>query len=132
MRCFIATFALTYSLTLAAIAAPVPAPAPAPATVPATTSAPATPTLNEKDFLAICGDSITEQKLYSVYIENYLLMCKPTANLHAMQFGWGGETAGGFLGRMSNVLRFPVTAATTCYGMNDGGYAPLTPERAAA
>src|SRR5207244_2123608 len=28
-------------------------------------------------------------------------------------------------------LRFPVTAATTCYGMNDGGYAPLTPGRAA-
>jgi lysophospholipase L1-like esterase len=57
-------------------------------------------------------------------------MCKPKQNLQTMQFGWGGETAGGFLGRMSNVLRFPVTAATTLYGMNDGGYAPLTPERA--
>jgi hypothetical protein len=33
---------------------------------------------------------------------------------------------------MSNVLRFPVTVATTCYGMNDGGYAPLTPDRAQA
>jgi lysophospholipase L1-like esterase len=98
-------------------------------TAPATAPAPAAG-LKEGDFLAICGDSITEQKLYSVYIEDYLLMCRPRTNLRAMQFGWGGEVVGGFLGRMSNVLRFPVTAATTCYGMNDGGYAPLTPERA--
>jgi lysophospholipase L1-like esterase len=96
------------------------------------TATAATATLKENDFLAICGDSITEQKLYSVYLENYLLMCRPVNNLRAMQFGWGGEVAPGFLGRMSNVLRFPVTAATTCYGMNDGGYAPLTPERATA
>jgi hypothetical protein len=33
---------------------------------------------------------------------------------------------------MSNELRFPVTVATTCYGMNDGGYAPLTPDKAKA
>ena len=106
------------------------------AAAPTTTAAPATTTatatLKENDFLAICGDSITEQKLYSVYIEDYLLMCKPTQNLRAMQFGWGGEVVPGFLGRMSNVLRFPVTAATTCYGMNDGGYAALTPERGTA
>ena len=102
-------------------------------TKPATTTstAPAAPAgLKDNDFLAICGDSITEQKLYSLYIEDYLLMCRPRANTRAMQFGWGGETVGGFLGRMSNVLRFPVTAATTCYGMNDGGYAALTPELA--
>ena len=100
-------------------------------TKPATTTSTAPTTgLKENDFLAICGDSITEQKLYSVYIEDYLLMCRPRPSVRAMQFGWGGETVGGFLGRMSNVLRFPVTAATTCYGMNDGGYGPLTPDRA--
>lgn len=115
---------LTSSIVFAQ--APAPAAAPAPAPVPATAHV----GLNDNDFLAICGDSITEQKLYSLYMETYLLACKPKANLRAMQFGWGGEVAPGFLGRMSNVLRFPVTAATTCYGMNDGGYAPLTPERA--
>ena len=96
-------------------------------TKPATTTAATAPAggLKDNDFLAICGDSITEQKLYSLYIEDYLLMCRPHANLRAMQFGWGGEVVGGFLGRRSNVLRFPVTAATTCYGMNDGGYGPL-------
>ncbi len=101
-----------------------------------TTTAPATTQstllLKENDLLAICGDSITEQKLYSVYIEDYLLMCKPTQSVHAMQFGWGGEKVDGFLHRMSNVLRFPVTVATTLYGMNDGYYGPLTPEHAQA
>ena len=134
MRRLLVTFALAIAPVTAALTAPARAAAPAPAatTTPATTTTAAAASLNDKDFLAICGDSITEQKLYSVYIENYLLMCRPRSELRAMQFGWGGETAPGFLGRMSNVLRFPVTAATTCYGMNDGGYAPLTPERAAA
>ena len=113
-----------------AVSTLVHAAAPATATAPATTTTTATATLKENDFLAICGDSITEQKLYSVYIEDYLLMCKPAKNLRAMQFGWGGERAPGFLGRMSNVLRFPVTAATTCYGMNDAGYAPLAENNA--
>src|SRR6476661_8539505 len=86
--------------------------------------------LKEKDLLAICGDSITEQKLYSVFIEDYLLMCRPDLNARSMQFGWGGETSWGFLARMENdVLRFKPTIATTCYGMNDGGYAPLSDER---
>jgi lysophospholipase L1-like esterase len=84
--------------------------------------------LTANDLVAICGDSITEQQQYSVFIENYLLMCQPKPKLSAMQFGWGGETAGGFLGRMSNVLRFPVTVATTCYGMNDGRYGPINDE----
>jgi len=84
------------------------------------------------DFVALCGDSITEQKLYSLYIADYLLMCQPRNELRVMQFGWGGETAGGFNQRVVNdVLRFKPTVATTFYGMNDGGYAPLSDERAA-
>src|SRR3954449_10722492 len=84
--------------------------------------------LQKGDFVAVCGDSITEQKLYSVFIEDYLLMCKPAAELQAVQFGWGGEVAPGFLSRMgSDTLVFHPTIATTFYGMNDGGYAALTP-----
>ena len=33
------------------------------------------PPLQAQDFVAVCGDSITEQKQYSVFIEDYLLMC---------------------------------------------------------
>jgi lysophospholipase L1-like esterase len=87
--------------------------------------------LQPGDMVAIIGDSITEQKQYSVFIEDYLLMCQPVRDLHVAQFGWGGETAAGFQKRMRNdTLRFNPTVITTCFGMNDGGYGPLTPERA--
>jgi hypothetical protein len=33
--------------------------------------------LKNRDRLAICGDSITEQKMYSRLIEDYLTMCTP-------------------------------------------------------
>ena len=86
--------------------------------------------LKDGDLVAVCGDSITEQKDYSVDIEDYLVMCQPAGALQALQFGWGGETSWGFLARMANdALPFHPTVATTCYGMNDGGYSPLTPER---
>ena len=87
-------------------------------------------TLRPGDSVAICGDSITEQKLYSLYMEEYLLMCQPVPDLKATQFGWSGETSWGFLARMANdVLVFKPTVATTCYGMNDGAYAASTADR---
>jgi lysophospholipase L1-like esterase len=77
------------------------------------------------DFLAVCGDSITEQKLYCRFIEEYLLMCQPE-NLRIMQFGWNGETSWGFLGKMpTEAMRFHPSAVTICFGMNDGGYAEV-------
>jgi len=89
-----------------------------------------TPRLQQGDFVAICGDSITEQKLYSVYIQDYLLMCRPAANLRTLQAGWSGERAPGFLNRMEyDVLTLGPNVATTCYGMNDGGYSPMTAEK---
>ncbi len=79
--------------------------------------------LQPNDTLAICGDSITEQKLYSVFIEDYLLMCQPTEGLRIAQFGWGGEQVPDFLKRLqSDVFPFKPTVATLCYGMNDGHY----------
>src|SRR3954451_14565365 len=77
--------------------------------------------LLKDDFVAVCGDSITEQKLYCRYIEEYLLMCQPQANLRAMQLGWNGETSWGFLTKMPNeALRFDPSVVTICFGMNDG------------
>jgi len=79
--------------------------------------------LKKGDRLAICGDSITEQKQYSRIMETYLTVCVPELNVSVRQYGWGGETASGFLARMTNdCLRFKPTIATTCYGMNDHGY----------
>lgn len=83
--------------------------------------------LRHKDRLAICGDSITEQKMYSRIIEDYLTMCVPDLKVTVRQYGWSGEHAPEFLARMTNdVLRFKPTVATTCYGMNDHQYRPYT------
>lgn len=85
--------------------------------------------LKKGDRLAICGDSITEQKMYSRIIETYLTVCQPELEISVRQYGWSGETAVGFLARMTNdVLRFHPTIATTCYGMNDHRYQPYTQE----
>lgn len=87
--------------------------------------------LKPGDLVAVVGDSITEQKLYSVFIEDYLLMCQPV-RVRVVQFGWGGETSWGFADRIKNdMLRFKPTVVTTCFGMNDGQYAPMYPGKAA-
>ncbi len=79
--------------------------------------------LKSGDRLAIIGDSITEQKMYSRIIETYLTVCVPELKITARQFGWSGETAEGFVHRMTNdCLRFNPTVATVNYGMNDHKY----------
>jgi lysophospholipase L1-like esterase len=85
--------------------------------------------LKKGDRLAICGDSITEQKMYSQIIETYLTVCVPELEVTVRQFGWGGEVAPFFHHRMaSDVLRFNPTIATTCYGINDHRYQSYKPE----
>jgi lysophospholipase L1-like esterase len=79
--------------------------------------------------VAIIGDSITEQKMYTKYMEAYLLACSGVPDVQVFQFGWSGEQAGGFAARMENDLTvFNPTIATLCYGMNDGGYQPFNEE----
>ena len=93
--------------------------------VPAKAPAPGRLLLKPGDKLAIVGDSITEQKMYSRLIETYLTVCVPELKITARQYGWSGETAEGFRSRMTNdCLRFHPTVATTCYGMNDYKYRP--------
>lgn len=78
------------------------------------------------DRLAICGDSITEQKMYSRIIETYLTVCVPELEITARQYGWSGEKCDGFLRRMErDCLTFTPTIATICYGMNDARYRPF-------
>lgn len=89
----------------------------------------AEPILKPGDRVAIIGDSITEQRHYTRFMECYLLACSGVPDVHVFQYGWSGETAGGFNGRVTNDLAgFKPTVATTCYGMNDGGYQAWKPE----
>jgi lysophospholipase L1-like esterase len=86
--------------------------------------------LQDGDFIAFCGDTITEQRVYTVYIQDYLLMCQPRQDLKVMNHGWGGQSTWDFVPRMrDDVSRYHPTVATVFFGMNDGGFAPLTPDR---
>ena len=86
-------------------------------------SSSAEPYVQSNERLAIVGDSITEQRLYSTYIETYLRACAPQLGSQTIQLGWGGETAPGFFCRMEwDLMAWKPTLATICYGMNDGYY----------
>ncbi len=76
--------------------------------------------LKTGDRLAIIGDSITEQKMYSRIIENYLTACVPDLKITVRQYGWSGEKTDGFLNRMDrDCLNVPA----------HGGYIVLWHER---
>ena len=82
--------------------------------------------LTNGDRLAIIGDSITEQRIYSRIIETYLTACVPQLEIQTRQYGWSGERTEGFLKRMDqDCLRFNPTIATLAYGMNDTRYRPF-------
>lgn len=82
--------------------------------------------LRQGDRLAICGDSITEQKMYSRIIETYLTVCVPQLKITVRQYGWSGEKTDGFLRRMEkDCMTFNPTVATLAYGMNDSRYRPF-------
>lgn len=75
--------------------------------------------------VGIVGDSITEQKLYSKYMECYLLACSGVSDVKVFQYGWSGEQTPGFAARLENDLAgFRPSLVTLCYGMNDGSYQP--------
>jgi len=74
------------------------------------------------DLVAVCGDSLADQKVYTAYIEDYLLMCQPAAAVKTLQCGWGGSTAPHLAAHMgADVMTFSPTVAVVCYGINDGG-----------
>ena len=81
----------------------------------------AAPLIQKGDIVAVCGDSLTEQKVYSVFIEDYLLMCQPVPEVKTLQCGWGGSTAPHLAAHMGgDVQIFSPALATVCYGINDG------------
>jgi hypothetical protein len=76
--------------------------------------------LQSGDIVAVCGDSLTEQKVYSVFIEDYLRMCRSLPNVQMIQCGWGGTAVPHFAAHMQrDAVTFAPTVAVVCYGMND-------------
>ena len=78
------------------------------------------------DVVVMIGDSITEQHLYSNYVEMWAVTRFPKWKLTFRNVGIGGDTSGGGNNRFArDVVQFKPTAMTVDFGMNDGRYRPF-------
>ncbi len=77
----------------------------------------------DNDSVVMIGDSITEQHLYSNYVEMWTSTRFPASKLTFRNVGIGGDRSVGGNARFSrDVLLHKPTAMTVDFGMNDGGY----------
>ena len=110
---------------------------------------------HDKDSVVFLGDSITEQKLYTTYVEAYTLTRFPSQAFTFRNVGWGGDTAwlrqrahpnekelfaaeGSVLDEMvskavgaglaRDVLPLKPTAVTVDFSMNDHAYQAFRPD----
>lgn len=75
------------------------------------------------DVVVMIGDSITEQHLYSNYVEMWTVTRFPQWKLTFRNVGIGGDRSVGGNSRFArDVLLHKPTAMTVDFGMNDGGY----------
>lgn len=75
------------------------------------------------DVVVMIGDSITEQHLYSNYVEMWTVTRFPNWKLTFRNVGIGGDRSVGGNSRFAlDVLLHKPTAMTVDFGMNDGGY----------
>ncbi len=82
------------------------------------------------DTVVMIGDSITEQHLYSNYVEMWTVTRFPNWKLTFRNTGIGGDTSGGGNGRFKrDVARYHPTAMTVDFGMNDAGYGGFNKQR---
>ena len=84
--------------------------------------------LHDGDRVVFYGDSITDQRLYTTFVENYVVTRFPNLRVSFIHSGWGGDTVHGGGGgsidmRLArDVFAYQPTVVTVMLGMNDGGY----------
>ena len=82
------------------------------------------------DRVVMIGDSITEQLLHSNYVEIFTVSRFPKWDFHFRNVGIGGDTSrGGNSRTQRDILSYHPTAVTITFGMNDGGYGAVIPDR---
>jgi len=88
--------------------------------------------LHSGDRVVFYGDSITDQRLYTVFTETYVVTRFPKMPVTFVHSGWGGDrvTGGGGgpidLRLERDVIAYHPTVMTIMLGMNDGGYRPFS------
>ena len=85
--------------------------------------------VQDEDTVVFLGDSITHQCIYTQYIETFFYTRYPERRIHFHNAGITGDKAVDTLNRFEEdiVLENP-DFVTILLGMNDGAYAPFTPE----
>jgi len=84
--------------------------------------------LRSGDRVVFYGDSITQQRLYTRYVQQYIYVRYPELDIEFFNAGWGGDTAKGANARLErDVLELDPTVVTLCFGMNDGRYRSTDP-----
>lgn len=84
--------------------------------------------LKPNDRVVFFGDSITDQRLYTTFVETYAVTRYPKMNLSFVHSGWGGDRVNGGVGGpidvrlWRDVLPYDPTVVTIMLGMNDGRY----------
>ncbi|SIN99867.1 Lysophospholipase L1 [Singulisphaera sp. GP187] len=87
--------------------------------------------LKDGDRVVFYGDSITEQRLYTTFVETYVVTRFPSLNVSFVHSGWGGDrVTGGGGGPIDtrlkrDVIAYRPTVMTIMLGMNDGSYRPF-------
>jgi lysophospholipase L1-like esterase len=96
--------------------------------IPVATKAQGVFSLQAGDRVVFYGDSITDQRLYTLYVETYVLTRFPKLDASFVHSGWGGDRVSGGGGgpidvRLErDVIPYQPTVMTIMLGMNDGGY----------
>src|SRR5580704_14947889 len=84
--------------------------------------------LHPNDVVVFYGDSITDQRLYTTYVETFVVTRYPKLPVRFVHSGWGGDrVTGGGGGPIDDrlkrdVLLYKPTVMTIMLGMNDGRY----------
>ncbi len=87
--------------------------------------------LKNGDRVVFYGDSITDQRLYTTFVETYVVTRFPKMDVKFVHSGWGGDrVTGGGGGPIDRRLRRDVfaygpTVMTVMLGMNDASYRPF-------
>lgn len=84
------------------------------------------------DRVVFYGDSITDQRLYTAFVETYVVTRFPALSTTFFHSGWGGDrvsggTSGGDIDTRlkRDVYAYRPTVMTVMLGMNDGRYRPF-------
>ena len=84
--------------------------------------------LKDGDTVVFYGDSITDQRLYTTFVETFTLTRFPERKIRFVHSGWGGDRVSGGGGGpidvrlQRDVIPYHPTVLTIMLGMNDGRY----------